>query len=665
MLEVISRSRDAPSGRCPESLEMMTMLLPLLTPQGALTSWAHRSLGILVSATMAAFALLALPSTTPAAHAATGDGFPGNVAGLAPISGGLLFGVHLEPTQSTLKAGSTNTLTNTTIINDFETDIGRKMDVHRIFLRWNSDVPSSIGDTVIRQRTPILSFAATRTDGSKVSYASIASGAMDADIRKQAAAIAALKVPVFLSFQHEPDVATGFGTPAEYVAAWQHYVDTYRAAGVTNVAWTWIMVPSSFLPKPVGAGAAAYYPGNDYVDYNALDGYNWFGCQADKPQEWRPMTAIATNFRNFGLTKGKPLMLAEFGSVEDPAQPGRKAAWLKETMATLASWPEFRVVSYFNTFGNCSWWADSSGSALTSFRAVVASAQAHGRANATMKLSAQRGAAPLTVSFNGSSSAGAGYSSGSGVSTWRLDFGDGTTASGTGTPPGAWVHTYGSGKFRAVLRVQDPAGHVAHDTRYITVANAPTFAGNASANLTTSSIDLKSWVNPQGLPTTLRYQWGTVDGVYDQSSGAISLPALTYTVGDTYALTGLRGSTRYYWRAVASNATGTTVSRGWLFTTPGAPGVVTKTVYSITRTGATLSAGATSYGAATTARIQWARNGVILGSQAWSMDAGACGQYLAAVVTGLAPGTGYTYRLTATNSYGTSSTAWVGFTTRS
>lgn len=608
---------------------------------------------------------LVSPLASVDAHAGTGDGAAVTVAGLAPLPGGLLFGVHLEPSQSSVRSGSTTTLTNTTIINDFETMVGRKMDVHRIFLRWNSDVPASVGDTVVRQRTPILSFAAMRTDGSTVSYASIINGSMDADIHRQAAAIAALKVPLYLSFQHEPDVALGYGTAAEYVAAWQHYVNVFRAAGVTNVAWTWIMVPSSFLPKPVGAGAAAFYPGDDYVDYLALDGYNWYGCQANKPQEWRPLTAIATNFRTFGLGKGKPLMLAEFGSVEDPAQPGRKAAWLRESMQTLARWPEFKVASYFNTHGNCSWWADSSSASLSAFREVAASAQAHGRANATLKLSVQRGAAPLAVSFNGAASAGSRSATGQGVTAWTLSFGDGTSTSGQGTPPSAVSHTYGSGKFASALSITDASGHTARDTRWITVASAPSIAGGSSANLATTSIDFTSWVNPHGLPTTVRYQWGTTDGVYDHSSSAASLPGWTYTLSHTYKALGLASSTRYYWRVVASNATGTTVSRGWLFTTPGAPRVVNKTVYSITTTGATVSGAATSYGAATTARLEWARGGTMLGSRSWSLAANASGAYLAAPITGLRPGTTYTYRVVASNLYGSHASSWVSFTTRS
>jgi len=58
-------------------------------------------------------------------------------------------------------------------------------------------------------------------------------------------------------------------TPATYVAMWQHVVNYFRSAGVTNVKWVW-------APNVDGGDGsmAAYYPGDSYVDYVGLDGYN-------------------------------------------------------------------------------------------------------------------------------------------------------------------------------------------------------------------------------------------------------------------------------------------------------------------------------------------------------------------------------------------------------
>ena len=69
-----------------------------------------------------------------------------------------------------------------------------------------------------------------------------------------------------------PDNAAQSGlaeTPSTYVAMWQHVVNYFRNAGVTNVKWVWAPNVDD------GTGTmAAYYPGDGYVDDVGLDGYN-------------------------------------------------------------------------------------------------------------------------------------------------------------------------------------------------------------------------------------------------------------------------------------------------------------------------------------------------------------------------------------------------------
>ncbi|HLZ38348.1 MAG TPA: hypothetical protein VKP64_11490 [Mycobacteriales bacterium] len=302
---------------------------------------------------VAAAAAAVIAPATPQQAAATEVSPPtgGSVSASAALSPqqGLLFGAFVDSGASPTQPAAPD---SQTVLKRFEQRLGRKLDLHRIFLRWDDPFTNAAAD-VARGRAPILSIRPTRRDGTNLGWASIAAGSHDGDIAAQARAIADLGAPVFLAFHHEPDFATGFGTPAEYVAAWRHYVGVFRAEGVGNVAWTWTMAPSSFGSAPVGAGADAYYPGDDVVDWLALDAYNWYGCAPSKPTSWRPLGQVVGPFRTWSLPHGKPLMLAEWGSSEDPADPQRKANWLREAMTTLAGWPEFKAVSYFHTFGNC------------------------------------------------------------------------------------------------------------------------------------------------------------------------------------------------------------------------------------------------------------------------------------------------------------------------
>ncbi|MGI9080085.1 MAG: PKD domain-containing protein, partial [Acidimicrobiales bacterium] len=80
------------------------------------------------------------------------------------------------------------------------------------------------------------------------------------------------------------------------------------------------------------------------------------------------------------------------------------------------------------------------------------------------------GTVPLTVAFDGSASTpGVGGALGS----WTLDFGDGTSTSGTGTPPSSETHTYDNpGTYVATLTVIDGGGAKASASATV-VVNPP------------------------------------------------------------------------------------------------------------------------------------------------------------------------------------------------
>ncbi len=622
----------------------------------------------LLSTALTLFALIAgaltgLTLTAPAAQAAVGDGAPASAGELNPIPGSILFGMHMNPDATNAHLGlAAGTLTNQQVIENFETTQGRKMDLHRIFLKWDDEVPQTAKDSVARQRTPILSFAAYRKDSSVIRFADITAGAYDADIIRQAQQVQALGAAVYLTFNHEPDVYRQSGSAAEYVAAWQHYVNVYRSLGVSNVVWNWIMTPSSFGTQYVGAGAAAYYPGNDYVDILALDGYNWYGCSAGKPTAWRSMATIAGPFRTFGLGRGKPLMLAEWGSVEDPADPNRKANWIRETATTLASWPEFKAAAYFNTEGNCSWWLDSSPQATAAFAEVAAGAFTHGRANASLDVSTEHGSAPLPVTFRAGASAGAGSANGSGVATWSLDFGDGTpAATGEGAIPAELAHTYPAGVYTARLTLSDTLGHSAADTRVITSVGAPTLTGSESG-LSDTGATLNVWSDPEGLPATLSIDWGT-SPTYGATS-TFPVEPVMYATQTSLPLAGLLPGAKYYWRASVTSEGGTTAMER-SFTTAAAPVVENRPVSAITDTGAKLTTTITPFGLASTLTHQWRLPAAaeLTGSNTISFAATTGTKYAVSYVEGLAPATTYEYRSIGVSDYGSATTDWVSFTT--
>ena len=148
----------------------------------------------------------------------------------------------------------------------------------------------------------------------------IAGGKADRIINTDAKAAAAYKGPIVCRFTTNPSMASrDHGTPAEFVAAWRHVVDRFRAAGASNVLWVWILGSEVFRE----GAADGWYPGRSYVDYAGADGYNY--AFARPGAQWRTVNALFSSFHAWSVQHHLPAMITETGTMEDPADPGRKA----------------------------------------------------------------------------------------------------------------------------------------------------------------------------------------------------------------------------------------------------------------------------------------------------------------------------------------------------
>jgi beta-mannanase len=151
--------------------------------------------------------------------------------------------------------------------------------------------------------------------------------------------------------------------PAEYVAAWRHVHAVFAAAGATNVRWVWCPNHRS-IPDAAWNDAARYYPGDDAVDWIAVDGY-------DRPSV-RPATAASLFTPILGEFAGrKPLMIAETGSDgHDQARAARFVDDLHEAIDTGAV-PAAAVVWFDTDKRGHDWRVDGTGPAATAFRRLA------------------------------------------------------------------------------------------------------------------------------------------------------------------------------------------------------------------------------------------------------------------------------------------------------
>ena len=160
---------------------------------------------------------------------------------LIPTSG-VYFGSWVAPRDDESSAQA---------IERVEAQIGRRFAIDHQYYRWDSVFPSSHEAwTVSKGRIPFLNWKAMRSNGEPMPWAQIASGAQDATIIARAQAVKAFGSPMYLTFHHEPeDDLAAWGTAADYVAAFRHVVNVFRAQGVENVAWVWTMMSWTFDPR--------------------------------------------------------------------------------------------------------------------------------------------------------------------------------------------------------------------------------------------------------------------------------------------------------------------------------------------------------------------------------------------------------------------------------
>jgi hypothetical protein len=208
---------------------------------------------------------------------------------------------------------------------------------------------TSLFDTV-RQHgyVPILSWASSNNDSSSdPAYrdSAVASGSQDAYITQFAKDAKAWGHPFFLRFDSEMNGGWwnyGAGengsnhiapnTSASFVAMWRHVHDIFSQVGVSNVTWVWCPNTETSLD----ASLASVFPGNSYLDWTCIDGYNYDGPWASFHDRFAADYQTITST----LAPTKPMLIGETAST---ATGGSKPNWITGMFSDLASsFPKIR-----------------------------------------------------------------------------------------------------------------------------------------------------------------------------------------------------------------------------------------------------------------------------------------------------------------------------------
>jgi len=203
----------------------------------------------------------------------------------------------------------------------------------------------------------------------------VISGRYDTYIREWASKAKAWGHPFFLRFNWEMNgnwfpwsEGVNGNKAGEFAAAWRHVHDIFTAVGANNVTWVWCPNVSWYGSFQNFQSVSGQYPGDAYVDWIGLDGYNW-GTNPSRSGEWQTFDQLyRASYRYLTETVAptKPMMIGEVASSE---YGGSKATWIKEMLTELPKeYTKIRALLWFDKYdSNMDWPLETSSSATNAF----------------------------------------------------------------------------------------------------------------------------------------------------------------------------------------------------------------------------------------------------------------------------------------------------------
>jgi hypothetical protein len=223
---------------------------------------------------------------------------------------------------------------------------------------------------------PVLSWSSAAIPSSlnqpDFQLSDVIEGHYDAFLTQFAEEAKAWGQPFFLRFDWEMNAdwmpwseQVNGNEPGQYVAAWRHVHDIFAQVGADNATWTWCpyVDPSGSMQD-----LSSLYPGDEYVDWTCLDGYNW-GTNPSSPKGWRSFDQVfSASYEKITekIAPDKPMMIGEMGSSE---YGGSKADWIAEALEAIPTdYPRIRAMLWFDTQADgMDWPIETSGDATSAF----------------------------------------------------------------------------------------------------------------------------------------------------------------------------------------------------------------------------------------------------------------------------------------------------------
>jgi hypothetical protein len=198
----------------------------------------------------------------------------------------------------------------------------------------------------------------------------------------------------------------------------------------------------------------------------------------------------------------------------------------------------------------------------------------------------------------------------------------------------------------------------------LSATGSPVVTTNPATLIASFSAALNASLDPHGLTTSFHFQYGPTTS-YGLTTAPQSQSGNTYR-NVSANISSLTASTTYHFRVVASNSAGTTLGSDGSFrtlTATGPPVVTTGSATNVTSSSATLNGSLDPHGLTTTVNFQYGTTTSYGHTTAMQSQTGNTYRNIAASISALTTHTTYHFRITATNSAGTTHGSDRTFTT--
>jgi len=276
---------------------------------------------------------------------------------------------------------------DTRLLDRFEALTGQPVGIVQWYQPWGANYAAgsayqpqldsqALWEVSERGGTPLITWEAWGTvngsDPSRVE--TIPTGIYDNYIDSWAIGLRDFGRPVYVRLFHELNNQSypwAYGhngnSAADLIEAWRYVHDRFESHGATNVEWVWAPSTENRLVK-----FRDIYPGDDYVDWLGVDGYNGGSVYPEWWGGWvTPTEVFEHSFNSFAaINPHKPIMIVETSTVE---QGGDKADWISELYLELPErFPQLHAILWFNAaWGErpqANWFVDSSSRSLKAYR---------------------------------------------------------------------------------------------------------------------------------------------------------------------------------------------------------------------------------------------------------------------------------------------------------